>query len=80
MGDISVLPGVERRDINNEVASPDVLSKAIEAGCFDVIVVARDRSGEFYLAAQDGNADTVVGKLMRAVQFLTAHEFVHDKG
>lgn len=71
---VSVLPGVERRDIGEACPSEKVLTAAIENGVTDVIVLGRGRDGQFYIAADCPNADTVVGALMRGVWFLTEHE------
>ena len=67
MSNIEVLPGVERNDLIEDAPSPDVLVAAIESGLTDVIVIGRDRAGEFYLASASGDTDHVVGMLMRAV-------------
>lgn len=74
MADVHVLPGVERRDIGDDVPSNEVLQYAIQNGVTDVIVVGKGRDGRLYLAAQCANADLVVGKLMSATHFLLSHE------
>lgn len=74
MADVHVLPGVERRDIGDDVAPADVLRCAIENGVTDAIVVGKARDGSLYLAAESSDADLVVGKLMRAATFLATHE------
>jgi hypothetical protein len=73
---VIALPGVERRDLGGETPADRVLTAALDAGLLDVVVVGRDRCGEFYLAASDGNADAVVGKLFRAAQWLSERELV----
>jgi hypothetical protein len=65
-----VLPGVERRDLGHQVETADVLGAATAANLHDVIVVARKADGDFYIAASDGNADAVVGKLFHAATFI----------
>jgi hypothetical protein len=69
---IHVLPGVERRDLGEVRPDHDVLAGAIAEGVTAAVVVGRDRRGELYLASADGDADRVVGMLMRAVQYLAA--------
>lgn len=75
---VVAFPGVERRDLGGDVSPKDVLLAANDAGLGDVIVVGRDRAGAFYLAASDGNADAVVGKLFRAAQWLAERELELD--
>jgi hypothetical protein len=67
---IAVLPGVERRDLLGETEPSVILQATIDKGITDVIVIGKQRDGEFYLAAADGNADAVVGKLFYAAQWL----------
>jgi hypothetical protein len=67
---IHVLPGVERRDLGDARPDDDILSGAIAEGVSGAIVVGRDRRGDLYLASADGDADRVIGMLMRAVQYL----------
>ncbi len=76
MADVHVLPGVERRDIGEGVPSSEVLRYAMENGVTDVIVVGRVRDGDLYLAAECHDADSVVGKLIRAANFLADSEVV----
>lgn len=71
---VVVMPGLERRDLETDTPSDDVLRAAINAGVNDVIVIGRERNGELYLAAAIADADRVVGRLMWAVQFLASHE------
>lgn len=77
MADVRVLPGVERRDLGQPVPSEVVLSKAIDNGVSDAIVIGIARDGSFYFAAEHPNADLVIGKLMRAVHMLASSEVVH---
>lgn len=71
MADVHVMPGVERRDLMGEpVPSERVLTSATEKGVTDVVIIGRQRDGSLYMAAEDNNADAVVGKLMRGVDFL----------
>ena len=78
MADVHVLPGVERRDIGNTVTSDDVLKYAIETGVYDAVIVAKSRDGGLYIASENHDMDAVVGKLMRAVNFLSGSELEHD--
>lgn len=72
MGDIHILPGIERRDLCGEGLSSDaVMSGALEKGVIDAIVIGRDRSGSFYVASAVPDIDRCVGMLMRAVTFLS---------
>lgn len=77
MAEIMVLPGVERRDIGEDLPSHDVLMRAAEAGLLDVVIVGRDRSGELYMAGSIGDADKTVGILMRAVNILANSTIEH---
>lgn len=77
MADVHVLPGIERRDLGQSTPSSAVLQAAIDAGVTDVVLIGKDRSGQFYLAAECSDADTVVGKLMRAVAVLADSEVIH---
>jgi hypothetical protein len=76
MENLFVLPGVERRDLEQDIPSVEVLQNAIDVGVSDVIVIGRERSGEFYIASAVADADRVVGRLMWAVQFLASHEVI----
>lgn len=78
MADVHILPGIERRDLGKDVPAPNVLGAAIENGVTDVIVIGRARDGELYLAAECHDADAVVGKLIRAVNFLADSEVVQS--
>jgi hypothetical protein len=73
MDNITVLPGVERRDMGHEVSGDSVLRSAIDSGVTDAIVIGKRPSGEFYLAASDGNTDAVVGKIFYAATWLATH-------
>lgn len=77
MADVHVLPGVERWDIGETVPSNVVLTSAIENGVTDAVVVGKTRNGDLYIAAECGDADAVVGKLMRAVNVLANAEVEH---
>jgi hypothetical protein len=69
---VLVLPGIERRDLGEAAPASEVLLKAMEDGITDVIVVGRDRAGDLHISSSSGDADRVVGQLMRAVQFLAS--------
>ena len=72
MAEVYVLPGVERRDLAGEpIPAQEVLQAAIDNGLIDVVIVGRDRAGEFYLATSGSDTDRAVGQLMRAVTFLS---------
>ncbi len=67
---IAVLPGVERRDLLPETEPNVILQSVKDKGIADLIVIGKQRDGEFFLAACDGNADAVVGKIFYAAQWL----------
>lgn len=76
MGDLHILPGIERRDLGADVPSERVLQNAIDCGVTGAIVIGTSRDGELFIAAECGNVDETVGKLMRAVSFLSSCEMV----
>lgn len=77
MGDISVLPGIERRDIGKPVPSQVVLQAAIDNGVTDVIILGRSRDGSLYMAAEEANADALAGKVLRGLNFIVDCQVVH---
>ena len=77
--EVVVLPGVERRDLDEPVPDTDVLRWAIENGVTNVIIVGRERNGQLYVASANADADRIVGQLMRAVQYLTSHDLVQKE-
>jgi hypothetical protein len=77
MGEVRVLPGVERRDIGESVPSKRLLIAAARNGVRDVVLIGRSRDGALYLAAEDSNVDAVVGKLCHATQWLASSRVEH---
>lgn len=73
--DVVTLPGVERRDLGADVSPEAVLRGALEDGVHDVIIVAKTRDGERFLASCDSNVDAVVGKLFSAAQYLASSRY-----
>ncbi len=71
MAKLFILPGVERRDlVGTKVDSERVLSRAIEAGLSECVVVGRDRAGELFIAGTEPDIDKVTGMLVNAVHWL----------
>ncbi len=66
MGEVTLLPGITRADLEVTIDSDAVLQGAIDAGVTDAIVIGVARDGSYYLAYSDGNRDAVVGKLFAA--------------
>jgi hypothetical protein len=73
--EVLVLPGVERRDLGGDLTDQEVLASTASEGITDIIVIGRRRDGSLYVASANGDADRVVGQLMRAVQFMAAATF-----
>jgi len=74
--EVYVLPGIERRDLGEDCPTPQVLQNAIDQGVTGAIVVGTGRDGQLFIAAENADVDAVVGKLMRAVTFLSSCEIV----
>lgn len=73
MGDVVVMPGIERRDLcGSPVPDEQVLRAAIDLGIADVIVVGRRRDGSPYVAGATNDIDAAVGKLTSAIWLLTS--------
>jgi hypothetical protein len=76
MGDVVVLPGVERRDLTGEEWPAErILRTAYDLGISDVVVIGRHRGGARYIASTFNDMDKVVGVLMDSVTFLNTTEF-----
>lgn len=78
MADVHVLPGMERVGVGAPVPSADVLKYAIENGVTDVVVVGRVANGQLYVASDNGDIDSVIGKLHRAAHYLSDKDLVID--
>jgi hypothetical protein len=79
MAEVHVLPGVERRDLMVPLPCAELLQKAIDAGVTDAVIVGRARDGSLYVASASTDVDRDVGRLMRAVEFLTSHTIENDQ-
>lgn len=79
MAEVHVMPGVERRDLMGVLPAEQLLQKAIDAGVTDVVIVARDRSGQPYVASCIADVDKAVGRLMYAVTFLAQATIENDQ-
>ena len=75
MGDVHVIPGVERRDLLDTIVPRDLLNKANHEGVTDVTIIGRDRAGKFYLSSCLGDADKTVGMLYRAITLIAGATF-----
>ena len=80
MAEVITLPGVERPSLGSTRILPTdaVFGGALENGVTEVVVVGRQRDGSLYVAAANGDAEKVVGMLMRAIHLLTAEDYTPD--
>ncbi len=78
MAEVVIFPGAPRRDVTEDVPLPDVMQNAVDAGVSGTIIIGTARDGELFIASENGDVDAVVGKLMRAVTFLSSCELVDE--
>lgn len=79
MGEVKVLPGVYRGDLEQGTDVQAVLQAAKDWPLADVVVVGRDLSGEVQLWGSKADADKNIGLLMRGVTFLARAQQVQHK-
>lgn len=76
MGEVVVMPGVERRDLVGEMLPGElVLRCALELGIEDLVIVGRHRDGRRYVGGTFSDMDKTVGVLMDGVSFITNGDF-----
>lgn len=70
MGDIHLLPGVVRLDIEEATSPQAVLQSALDSGLAAVAIVGRGIDGEILVWGSMTDADTAAGFLMRGASWL----------
>lgn len=78
MAEVRVLPWADRPDLFKMPEPPHILQAAIENGLTDVIVIGRDRTGQFYVASSVGDGEKCLGMLTRASSIITSGPMVND--
>jgi hypothetical protein len=79
MGEIVLLPGVERPDLVGEpMPGATVLQEAINLGVEEVVLVGRHRDGSRYVASSVADIDKAVGILMDGVACITTGSIVYE--
>lgn len=77
MGEVVVMPGIERRDlVGNPEPADRVLRRALDLGITDLIIVGRRRDGSRFLAGSFNDLDKVVGVLMDGINHVQSHDFI----
>jgi hypothetical protein len=76
MGEVVVMPGVERLDlVGAELPAEHVLRAAITLSVYDIVIVGRHRTGARYVASSLPDMEKVLGILTDGVAFLTTGDF-----
>lgn len=71
MAEIKTLPGINRPDIVEPLSAAKVLARALELNLLDAVVIGRNGRGDIEVLSTQPDTDTVVGLMMRGVQYLT---------
>lgn len=69
-GNVLVLPGTNRPDLQEPTPTGDVLRGALEADLIDVAIVGRQTNGDIAIWGSNTDADAVIGLFHRAIAFL----------